>query len=123
MTNQWPEFDELPKSKSVRAVLLEEGSGIAERTKSEIRFLVESEPNTQGGFVHYCILYVPKVDYRYPMMRIIQDHLDYPVEVVADLFPNGKQAGSEPEFRKVLGLVFRSDVVKSLVPQLLELVA
>lgn len=123
MANQWPEFDKLPKSQSVRSVLLEEGVGIAERTDGEIKFLVESEPSDTGGFLHRGVLFVPKVEYRYPLLRVVQEGLGYPVTVVADLYPKGSAAANEAEFRKVLGRVFRSDVVKSLVPQLLELVS
>jgi hypothetical protein len=43
--------------------------------------------------------------------------------LVADIWPKGAAAGNEAELRKDLGLVFRSDVVKKLVPQLLELVS
>ena len=123
MANQWPEFDKLPKPKTVRSILIEEGNGIAERTNGEIKFLVESEPAENGGFLHRCFLVVTKVSYRYPLMRVVQDGLNYPVTVVADIFPHGSPAGNEKELRKALGLVFRSDVVKNVVPQLLELVS
>ena len=69
MSNQWPEFDELPKTKTIRSILLEEGSGISERTNHGIQFLVESEASGKGGFVHRCLLNVPKVGYRYPLLR------------------------------------------------------
>lgn len=123
MSNQWPEFDKLPKTQTVRSVLLEEGTGVSERTNGEIRFLVESEASGKGSFVHRCFLFVPKVGYRYPLLRVIQDNLDYPVTVVADIWPQGATAGNEAELRKDLGLVFRSDVVTRVVPQLLELVS
>lgn len=122
MPNQWPEFDKLPRTKTVRGVLVEEGSGVAERTDGEIRFAVESEPNGKG-FVHHCYLDVPKVAYRYPLLRVRQSDLDYPVEVFADVWPQGAAAGNEAELRNVLGLVFRSDKVAKLVPQLRELVS
>ena len=122
MSNQWPEFDKQPKVKTVRSVLLEEGSGVSERTDNEIRFVVESEPSGKG-FVHHCYLLVPKVAYRYPLLRVSQDGLDYPVTLVADVWPQGTAAGDETELRKALGLVFRSDAVKKLVPQLRELVS
>jgi hypothetical protein len=123
MSNQWPEFDKLPKRKTVRRVLLEEGSGVSERTNGEIRFVVESEPSGKGGFLHHCSLCVPKVNYRHPLLRVVQEGLDYPVTVIADIWPKGAAAGNEAELRKDLGLVFRSDVVAKLVPQLLELVS
>ena len=124
MANQWPDFAKLPKLKTVRGVLLDEGNGIAERTNGEVRFLVDSEPSgNQGGFLHRCFLVVPKVNYRYPLMRVVQDGLNYPVTVVADGFPQGSAAGNETELRKVLGLVFRSDVVKNVVLQLLDLLS
>jgi hypothetical protein len=123
MSNQWPEFDKLPKPKTVRSVLIEEGNGITERTDGEIKFLVESEPSGNGAFLHRCFLVVAKVGYRHPLMRVVQDGLSYPVTVVADIFPQGSRASNDKELRKVLGQVFRSDVVKNLVPQLLELVS
>jgi hypothetical protein len=121
MGNQWPEFDKLPKPQTVRSVLLEEGNGIAERTNGEIRFVVE--PELSGKSVaHHCSLFVSKVGYRYPLMRVIQDGFGYPVRVIAD---NIQQvaAGNEAELRKVLGQVFQSDAIKNVVPQLLELVS
>ena len=86
-------------------------------------FSVESEASGKGGFVHRCLLNVPKVGYRYPLLRVVQPNLDYPVTVVADIWPQGAVAGDEVELRRDLGLVFRSDVVKKLLPQLLELVS
>jgi hypothetical protein len=123
MSNQWPKFDKPPKTKTVRGVLLEEGNGVSERTRDEIRFVVESEPTDKGGFLHRCFLFVPKVGYRYPLMRVVQDNLDYPVTVVADIWPQGAAAGNEAELRKDLGLIFRSDLIAKVVPQLLELVS
>lgn len=61
--------------------------------------------------------------YRYPLLRVVQENLDYPVTVVADLWPQGAAAGNEAELRKDLGLVFQSDVVTKVVPQLLKLVS
>lgn len=123
MSNQWPSFDTLPRTKSVRSVLLEEGSGVSERTGGEIRFVVESESSDNGEILHRCFLVVPKVGYRYPLLRVVQDTLDYPVTVVADIWPKGAHAGNEAELRKDLGLVFQSDNVLKVVPQLLELVS
>jgi hypothetical protein len=123
MSNQWPEFDKLPKTPTVRSILLAEGNGVSERTNGEVRFVVESEPSGQGGLLHRCLLIVPKVGYRYPLLRVVQDQLDYPVTVVADVWPQGTTAGNEAELRKALGKVFRSDAVKKVVPQLLELVS
>jgi hypothetical protein len=122
MANQWPKFEELSKVKSVRSVLLEEGSGISERTGDRIRFAVESEAQN-GGLTHHCYLIVPAVGYRYPLLRVVQEKLDYPVTVVADLYPDGFRAVDETELRKVLGLVFRSEPVKKVVPQLLDIVS
>ena len=123
MANQWPKFDEPTRVKSVRSVLLEEGSGISERTGDKIRFAVESEAQSGGGLTHHCYLIVPAVGYRYPLLRVVQEKLDYPVTVVADPYPDGSRAVDEKELRKTLGLVFRSEPVKKVVPQLLDLVA
>jgi hypothetical protein len=123
MANQWPKFDELTRVKSVRSVLLEEGSGILERTGEKIRFAVESEAQSGGGLTHHCYLIVPAVGYRYPLLRVLQETLDYPVTVVADPYPDGCRAVDEKELRKTLGLVFRSEPVKKVVPQLLDMVS
>ena len=123
MANQWPEFDKLPKQKSIRSILLEEGHGVSDRTGNEIRFLVESLPYDDGGFIHRCFLLADKIGYRYPLLRVMQVGLDYPVKVVADAFPQDTAAGNEAELRKALGIVFQSDPVKKVVPQLLEMVA
>ena len=123
MANQWPKFDELTRVKSVRSVLLEEGSGISERTGDKIRFVVEPEDESGGGLTHHCYLVVPAVGYRYPLLRVVQEKLDYPVTVVADPYPDGSRAVDETELRKTLGLVFRSEPVKKVVPQLLDMVS
>jgi len=123
MANQWPKFDEPTRVKSVRTVLLEEGSGISDRTGDKIRFVVESEAQSGGGLTHHCYLVVPAVGYRYPLLRVVQEKLDYPVTVVADPYPDGSRAVDEKELRKTLGLVFRSEPVKKVVPQLLDIVS
>ena len=124
MPNQWPDFAKLPKLKTARSVLIDEGNGLAERTNGEVRFHVESEPSgNKGGFLHRCFLVVPKVNYRYPLMRVVQDGLNYPVTVVADIFPEGGAANNEAQLRQVLGRVFQSDVVKNVVLQLLDLLS
>jgi hypothetical protein len=129
--NQWPDFATLPKSeKTVRGVLLEEGSGLATKTRDEILFHVDTVPREKGspverrGFSHQCSLFVPKLTYRYPFIRIDQETLDYPVTVYADDFPQGwKAAGNEAEFRKILGSIFRSDQTQKIVRQLLDLLS
>jgi hypothetical protein len=123
MTNQWPKFDEPTRVKSVRSVLLEEGSGISERTGDKIRFSVQSEPQSGGALTHHCYLVVQAVGYHYPLLRVVQEKLDYPVTVVADLYPDGSRAVDEKELRKTLGTVFRSEPVKKVVPQLLDMVS
>lgn len=75
------------------------------------------------GFLHRCFLYLPKVGYRYPFLRVVQDGPDYPVTVVADPFPQGSPAANEAELRMVLGLVFQSNGVKNVVLQLLDLLS
>ena len=123
MANQWPKFDEPTKVKSVRSVLLEEGSGISERTGDKIRFAVQSEVERGGGLIHYCYLTVPAVGYSYPLLRVGQEKLDYPVTVFADLYRDGSQAKDETELRKTLGIIFQSEPVKKVVPQLLDIVS
>jgi hypothetical protein len=123
MPNQWPDFATMAKPKTIRSVIIEEGAGISEKTNGAIRFEVDSSPHGKGGFVHYCSLVAIKVAYRYPLLRVVQDGLDYPVTVIADTFPQGAAAGNEEELRKDLGLVFRSDVTKRVVLQLLDLLS
>jgi hypothetical protein len=123
MTNQWPEFEKLPRQKSIRGILLEEGNGVSARTGDEIKFVVETQPHGSGGFMHRCFLLADKLGYRYPLMRVIQEGLDYPVSIVADAFPQEAVVGNEADFRKALGIVFQSEPVKKVVPQLLEMVA
>ena len=124
MANQWPDFTKkIRKQKTVRRVIIEEGAGVSERTDGEITFVVESKAVGIGGFVHHCFLYVPKVGYRYPLLRVVQTSFDYPVRVFADVWPQGTGAGNEAELRKDLGLVFRSDATENTVLQLLDLVS
>jgi hypothetical protein len=123
MANQWPTFDELTRVKSVRSVLLEEGSGISERTGDKIRFTVESEAQSGSGITHHCYLIVPAVGYRYPLLRVVQETLDYPVTVFADLYSDGYRAADEAKLREALGVIFRSEPVKKIVAQLLDMVS
>lgn len=121
MANQWPELSELPKTKTVRSVLIEEGSGVAERTNNIVQFVVETERGRRSGFTYKCYLHVPNAAYRYPFLSVEQEGLDYPVVIYADNWPQGGAAGNERAFRENLGLVFRSDAVKRLLVQLVEL--
>jgi hypothetical protein len=121
--NQWPEFKKMPRPKTIRRVIIEEGAGIAERTDGVVTFDVDSMAHDNGGLVHHCALVVPQVAYRYPLLRVVQDHLDYPVTVVADPFPSGAPAKNEAELRKHLGEVFRSEATAKVVHQLLDLVS
>jgi hypothetical protein len=123
MPNQWPDFGSMERPKTIRRVIIEEGAGISEKTGGAIRFEVESSPSGKGGFVHHCFLAAHQVGYRYPLLRVVQEGLDYPVTVVADPFPQGAAAGNEKELRKDLGLVFRADVTKKVVLQLLDLLS
>ena len=123
MANQWPDFTTMKKPKTIRSVIIDEGAGVSERTGGAIVFDVESSARGRGGFVHQCYLSVVKAAYRYPLLRVVQDGIDYPVTVVADVFPQGAAAGDEKELRTDLGLVFRSDVTKKVVVQLLEMVS
>jgi hypothetical protein len=123
MANQWPTFDEQTRVKSVRSVLLEEGSGISDRTNDRIRFTVEPEAQSGGALTHHCYLVVPAVGYRYPLLRVVQERLDYPVTIIGDLYPDGFRADDETTLRKALGNVFRSEPIKKVVPQLLGLVS
>lgn len=111
------------KPKTVRSIIIEEGAGIAEKTKGEIRFIVDSQPGDGGGFVHHCFLEVIKAGYRYPLMRVVQRSFSYPVKIIADNWPQGADAGNEGALRQNLGLVFRSDATKNVVLQLLDLVS
>jgi hypothetical protein len=124
MANQWPDFTKkIAKHKTVRRVIIEEGAGISEKTAGEITFVVESKPEGKGGFAHFCFLYVPKTGYRYPLLRVLQSNLNYPVQIFADVWPQGVAAGNEAELRKDLGLVFRSDATENTVLQLLDMVS
>ena len=123
MANQCPKFDELTRVTSVRSVLFDEGSGISERTGDKIRFSVQSEVQSGGDLTHHCYLVVQAVGYHYPLLRVVQEKLDYPVTVFADPYPDGYRADDEKELRKTLGLIFRSEPVKKIVPQLLDMVS
>jgi hypothetical protein len=126
ISNQWPDFLQLmpSKSKTVRRVLIEEGSGLGEKTKGDITFVVDTTPSGLGGFLHQCFLYVPKIGYRYPLMRVEQKNgVDYPVEVVASPPPHVRTANDEKELRKALGTLFQSEMTKSVVLQLLDLLS
>ncbi|MGL5095450.1 MAG: hypothetical protein ACRDD1_07675 [Planctomycetia bacterium] len=121
MTNQWPKFDTLRRPKTIKSVITDEGSGIAERTNNQITFIVDSEHDGETGFLHRCYLFVPQVGYKFQLLRVFQNDLTYPAKVITDTFPKGVEVKDEKELRKALGEVFSSDVVMKVVPQLMEL--
>lgn len=123
MSNQWPDFARMPKPKTIRSVVLEEGRGISERTDGRMIFDVDSSPKGKGGFEHSCYLVVPTIAYRYPLMRVVQESPGYPVRVFADNWETGISAANDSELRDHLGEVFRSEATKSVVFQLLDAVS
>jgi hypothetical protein len=113
----------MKKPKTIRSVIIDEGGGISERTRGAIVFQVASSAHGSGGFVHQCYLSVVKAAYQYPLLRVVQNDLGYPVTVVADPVPDGTRAKNEKELREQLGLVFQSDITTRIVIQLLDMVS
>ncbi len=119
--NLWPDFGAVAKPRTVRRVLLEAGEGLAEQTKREIQFIVDSKPGPGGRFVHDCYLYVPSMAYRYPLCKVVEDGDPYPVTLIGDgTFKNGTAAGNEEAFVDNLRLLFGSDATKDVVLKLLD---
>jgi hypothetical protein len=89
----------------------------------KIRFSIQSEVQSGRGLTHSCYLVVQAVGYHNPLLRVVQEKLDYPVTVIADHYPEGVRGDDEKELRKALGVVFRSEPVKKVIPQLLDMVS
>ncbi len=117
----WPDFNAEARPRTVRRTLLEAGAGLAEQTKSEIQFQVDSKPGARGRFVHDCYLFVPTIAYRYPLCKVTEDGDPYPVTIVGDgTFRQGTGAGNEDALVENLRLLFHSDATKRVVLQLLD---
>ena len=117
----WPDFKAQARPRTVRRVLLEAGKGLAEQTKEEIQFIVDSKPGARGRFVHDCYLFVPAMSYRYPLCKVTEDGDPYPVTLVGDgTFTKGTPAGNEGAFVENLRLLFNSDATKRVVLQLID---
>jgi hypothetical protein len=123
--NLWPDFKTEPRPHTVRRVLLEAGEGLSEQTKNEIQFVVQSRLAGKGArFVHECHLYVPKLNYMYPLAKVVENGDPYPVTLVGDgTFQEGVPAGNEAALVENLKLLFRSDATKKTVMQLLDAVS
>ena len=117
----WPDFNAEARPRTIRRILLEAGAGLAQQTKSEIQFVVESKPGTKGRFVHDCYLSVPTISYRYPLCVVTEEGDPYPVTLAGDgTFRQGTSAGDEAALVENLRLLFHSDATKRMVLQLLD---
>ena len=118
----WPDYDltgERPRT--VRRVLLDAGYGLDEKTRGMVQFHVDSLPDERGVLAHTCYLIASRIGYRYPLLKVVEHSTGgYPVNVVADVWPEGVLAGNEAELLKDLGLVFRSDPAKKAVLNLID---
>lgn len=121
--NQWPDFDLGPDVHTVRRVLVEEGSGIEQKTRGAIRFEVLSRPEGERRFGHTCYLVAPSMGYRFPFMYVEHGLEQYPVTITTDVFPRNAGAADEKSLRDLLGEVFRSDATKNVVVQILDAVS
>jgi hypothetical protein len=115
----WPEFDVTSKS-TPKTIIEQAGAGLEKKTKGLIKFHLIS-PRISEGFVSLdCRLYSPTLSYMYPFLKVRFPVVDgYPVELVADKFPDTLCAANEEELLEMLGKVFQSastiDTIEKLI--------
>jgi hypothetical protein len=120
----WPNFEDQPRPRTVRRVLLEAGAGLGEQTGKRIQFVVDSKPAAKGQFVHDCYLFAPALSYRYPLCKVTEEGDPYPVTLIGDgTFKGGTPAGNEAAFVENLRLLFHADTTKRAVLQLLDILS
>lgn len=120
--NPWPNFDFRHPPRTVRRVLIENGSGIGEKTGDALGFRVVTRRDDEGKLVHDCYLVVKAIDFEYPFMVVKQEPAGYPVEIRA-LTEYPLDAPDEEEFVKLLGYIFRVPETQKIVASLYDLVS
>ena len=117
--NLWPDFPR-DRRRTVRTILIEYGSGIAERTADKIQFRVETDAD-HAGFKHHCRLDVPSIAYHFPFMTVTNSATTmFPVTTHADAFPRPVVSHTEEELVATLQQVFTAPVTVAMVNQLLD---
>jgi hypothetical protein len=121
--NPWPDFPKERRPRTVKRVLLEQGGGIVEKTEGDVQFYVETTSGGRDKFSHDCYLVVPRLNYRYHLLRVTHGLDQYPAEIVSDSFPEEVSVGNEAELIKNLRIIFHSERTRKVVEQLLDAVS
>ncbi len=117
--NLWPDF---PKGqrRTIKTILMEVGSGIADKTEGTIRFYVDTSLEGQGIIKHRCQLQVVPITYFYPLFTVTHTVNMFPVITVAEALDRPVSSSTEDEFVEVLRQIITSESTRNVVDQLLD---
>ena len=119
--NPWPEFTKA-KRRTIKTILMEQGSGVEERTEGAIKFNVYTSFDGPGSFRHLCDLRVISIDYDYPLFTVTHPASMFPVTTIADALGQPVVSHNEEELVAVLKQIIMSDQTRIVVEQLLDAV-
>lgn len=107
--------------RTVRRVLLEAGEGLTRKTQNRLSLVVDTSVVGKGRFQYDCSIDAPRIDFRYPLFKVIEEGDPYPVRIVGDdAFANGVHAANEDSLLDNLRLLFGSEASRKIVLKLLD---
>ncbi len=119
--NLWPEFDVASKS-TPKTIIEQAGAGLEEKTNGLIKFVVNRVKISMGVASFDCDIYSPTLQYIYPFLKVRFPMVDgYPVELVADKFPDTLRAANEEDLLAMLEKVFQAPSTIDTIQKLIAL--
>jgi hypothetical protein len=120
-TDLWPEF-EVASQSTPRTIIQQAGAGLEEKTKGLIKFYVSGIRISEKVAAVDCSLFSPTLKYMYPFLKVRFPVVElYPVELIADKFPDTLRATNEEELLEMLGKVFQSPSTIDTIQKLIAL--
>ena len=129
MENLWPDFDEIQKGSTPRAILQEQAKALGEKFQNKIEGRTQF---TRDGdsFVYIFLLHCAPLGYSYRLFRAGYKFVElYPVTVkvvgdIAEELCNTKEevaleASNEEKFKDILRAIFSSKKTKNMIYALL----
>ena len=117
--NPWPEFAK-GNRRTIKTILMEQGSGVEERTEGAIKFNVYTSFDGSGSFRHLCDLRVISIDYDYPLFTVTHRASMFPVTTIADALGQPIVSHTEEQLVAVLKQIITSESTRNVVEQLLD---
>ena len=117
--NPWPEFPK-EKRRTIKTILMEQGSGIEERTEGTIKFLIQTFLDGPEKVTHRCELYVVPINYMYSLITVTHSFKEFPVTTIADALGQPVVSQTEEELVAVLKRIITSESTRNVVEQLLD---